>query len=93
MLPHVMRFKVPTESTRLAPVARRLNLGDPGASDIQLASAAVGAVADLVKRLDLPSRLRDVGIPQEDLLDIASKAALQMSEDPGAVHNVLEAAW
>lgn len=92
-LAHVMRYKVEAEASRLAPVGRTLNLVDSRASEPEAALAAADAVTELVKDLELPYRLRDVGVPQDALGDIAAKAADQMSEDPEGVLGIVEAAW
>lgn len=92
-LAHVMRYKVETEASRLAPIAHTLNLVDGNASAREATLAAADAVAEMVKGLELPFRLRDVGVPQDALEDIATKAADQMSEDPVGVLGVVKAAW
>lgn len=64
MLPHVLRWNEATTADRQAELAiamNRNNLAD--------------AVAELVSDLGLPSRLRDVGIRQDQLMAIAEEAA------------------
>ena len=58
-------------------------------------------MAGLVRDLDLPHRLRDVGISREDLPDIAEKVIVSPNiiynprpvTDPEEVLAVLERAW
>ena len=92
-LAHVMRYKVKTEASRLSPIGRALNLVDGSASAREATLAAADAVSELVKQLELPHRLRDVGVPEGALEDIAKKAAEQMAEDPDGVRAIVEAAW
>lgn len=91
-LPQVMRAKAATEAARLASMARVLNLVANGASDYDAAVAAAEAVAGLVRQLDLPSRLRDVKIPEDALKDIAH-AAVGDSPQLAEVVEILRRAW
>ncbi len=81
-----MRAQAPREANRLAPMAGALDLVPPGTPDLQAALAAAGAVADLVARLELPGRLRDVNVPEGALEGIASK----VSDDPARVEMAVE---
>ncbi|MGD8806238.1 MAG: iron-containing alcohol dehydrogenase [Chloroflexota bacterium] len=92
-LAHVMRYKAETEAPRLAPIAQKLKLADDGTPAHQAALAAADAVTKLVKQLDLPSRLRDVGVPDDALEEIAAQAAEQLGEDPAGALRVVQAAW
>jgi len=92
-LPHVMRYKAEAEASRLAPMAYRLNLVDGEVPAYQASLKAADAVAKLVKQLNLPNRLRDVGVPEDALEIIAAKAAEQLGEDPDGVLRVARAAW
>jgi maleylacetate reductase len=65
MLPHVLRFNAPVNAARQALVSEAL--GRPGVP-------AADAVAELVARLGLPRRLRDVGVPAELLDRIAAES-------------------
>ena len=99
MLPHVMEFNRSVSLSAQAALGRAL--GGQGATDDELAESAQAAVAGLVRDLDLPSRLRDVGIPREDLPDIAKKVIVSPNiiynprpvTDPEEVLAVLEKAW
>lgn len=92
ILPQVMRYKTETEAGQLARIAQALNLLPAGVSDRDVALAAAQAVAELVKRLGLVNRLRDVGVPQEAFEDIAKEA---VGETPlkEAVMDILARAW
>ncbi len=94
ILAHVMRYKaaIDADAARLAPMARALNLVTDRASDREAALAAAIAVAGLVMQLGLPSRLRDVNVPQDALEDIARATggeSLQMAH----VVDLLRQAW
>lgn len=93
-LPVVMRAKaeIPEDAARLAPMARPLNLNSDGASDRELALMAAGEVAALVQRLELPSRLRDVGVPREALDDIA-RSVPDERLTPQEVASIVANAW
>lgn len=93
ILAHVMRYKAETEAPRLAPMAHQLKLAGDDTLAGQAALAAANAVSALVKQLELPNRLRDVGVAENALEDIAAQAADQLGEDPGGVLRVVRAAW
>ncbi len=94
LLAHVMRAKAAgeTDAARLAPMARALNLVAAQASDREAALAAADAVAGLVQRLELPSRLRDVNVPEDTLEDVA-RAAVGDSPRMEEVIETLRRAW
>ena len=99
ILPHVMEFNRSISVSAQAALGRAL--GGDGATDEEAAENAHAAVAGLVRALELPSRLRDVGIPREDLPEIASKVIVSPNiiynpkpvTDPEEVLGVLEKAW
>lgn len=65
-LPHVMRFNADEFGGRQADIAAALGVA-PSASQEAQAQAAAAAVARLVADVGLPTRLRDVGVPESDL--------------------------
>ena len=65
MLPHVLRFNAPVNAERQRWVSEAM--GRPG-------MAAGDVVAELVARLGLPRRLRDLGVPAELLDRIAAES-------------------
>jgi maleylacetate reductase len=92
MLPHVLRFNHQVNADRQAIVSEAL--GRPEAS-------AAAAVADLVAGLGLPSRLRDVGV-REDQLDPIARGSMhdrwvhknpRKIDGPPVVRHLLDAAW
>jgi alcohol dehydrogenase class IV len=65
LLPHVMRFNADVVPDELAAIARALDAAD-----------AAAAVASLLVRLGLPTRLSACGVREEDLQAIAETCAL-----------------
>jgi alcohol dehydrogenase len=94
LLPHVIRFKAdfPEDARRLAPAAEELSLVPHSKPARDAALAVAGAVNDLVKRLELPFRLRDVNVPQTALPEIAASMAGDPAGSDGVLH-ILEQAW
>jgi maleylacetate reductase len=92
MLPHVLRFNEPVNAERQRWVSEAL--GRPG-------TPAADAVADLVARLGLPGRLRDVGVKPDQLDRIAAEsmhdryvpANPRRIDSPAVVRRILDAAW
>lgn len=70
-LPHVMRALAPLHPLPLARIAHKLNIVNETTDDVTAARSAADAVSDLVKRLDLPQRLRDVGVDEGEFHKIA----------------------
>lgn len=66
VLPHVMRYNAPATMGRVGAILEGLGA---------LASADAGAtVASFLARLDTPTTLRGIGVPQDDLPEIAQAA-------------------
>lgn len=90
VLPHAMRFNADAVAPALARVAAALEAPD-----------AAGAVASLVAGLGLPTRLRDVGVPEAELPAAAEEAlgsaAVRANPKPVTrpeqVLSILRAAW
>lgn len=80
VLPHVLRFNA-AESTAAhayAEIARNAFPDLPQGEGTQgLCAAFIDALADLSQRLGLPPRLRDAGIPEEALEQMAEDAMIQ----------------
>lgn len=97
LLPHTMQFNAPVTGNRLQKVSEALGhlAGGRGAE------AAISAVKDLFASLNLPQRLRDVGVRRESLRCVA-KTSLddwflycnpRPIRDEATVMSILEAAW
>ncbi|HEY1300729.1 MAG TPA: iron-containing alcohol dehydrogenase [Stellaceae bacterium] len=92
MLPHVLRFNHEVNADKQARVSEAL--GRPG-------DAAADAVGALIAGLGLPTRLRDVGVG-EDQLDLIAANSMhdrwihtnpRKIEGPAVIRQLLDAAW
>ena len=92
MLPHVLRFNHPVNAEQQARVSEAL--GQPG-------EPAADVVAKLTAGLGLPTRLRDVGV-KEDQLDLIAGNSMhdrwvhtnpRRIDGPAVVRQLLDAAW
>ena len=70
-LPHVMRFMARLAPERFEPIARGLDVAFDRAAPERAALACADRVAALVASLDVPRRLRDVGVPVSGVADVA----------------------
>jgi acyl-CoA reductase-like NAD-dependent aldehyde dehydrogenase/alcohol dehydrogenase class IV len=67
VLPKVMRYNVDHAADKLAQVARALDVNTSGMTEHDAALAAADAVEALMKKVGHPMRLREVGVPEENL--------------------------
>jgi len=100
-LPAVMEFNRPASAQKQALLARSAGVDTRGLSEEAAAARASDAVAELIRRVGMPSTLRELKIPREDIPVIA-KLVLG---DGGCAYNavavtsaeqvvsVLEKAW
>lgn len=72
ILPHVLRFNVPTASALYAELAQAVGLS--GASEAQLTDAFIKWLEDLTEATGIERRLRDMNISQSDLEMLATDA-------------------
>lgn len=99
ILPHAMRFNADATAPELAAVARAMGL--TGGTDPELAEQAAQTVYELITRIGLPQRLRDVGVAEADLPHLAQLAlksqAVQNNPKPitdaAQTEAVFRAAW
>jgi alcohol dehydrogenase class IV len=94
-LPHAMRFSSAITERRLIILSQLLSGGASAASYF-----AVTAVEDMLRDLQLPRRLRDVGVPFGAIPEIVKHAATdwslaQLPKPPQAeeLTGLVEAAW
>ena len=92
MLPHVLRFNLPVNPDRQMRVSEAFGDKDAPAADL---------VGGLIADLGLPSRLRDVGVKQ-DQLDLIAELSMhdrwihtnpRKIDGPPVVRQLLDAAW
>jgi len=69
LLPHVVEFNTPARLEKAAKIAELMGIQEGGTEE--LAAQAASAVARMVRDIGLPTRLRDVGVPEEKLPEIA----------------------
>lgn len=91
-LPAVMRFMAETRAAALAPMAHALGRAHSDTPEGVAALAAADAVTDLIRRLELPTRLRDVDVPREAMERIATIAVGDGPRRQDVLH-ILETAW
>jgi alcohol dehydrogenase class IV len=72
LLPHTMRFNLEACADRQALIAEAMGLDTAGMTPEAAGLAAADAVATLCQTLGLPSRLRDVDVPEAGLERIAT---------------------
>jgi alcohol dehydrogenase class IV len=73
LLPYVMEFNTPASVSRYAQVAVALG-GERGRDEAETAANGVQKIKELIQECGLPARLRDVGIPEEALPQLADDA-------------------
>jgi alcohol dehydrogenase len=101
ILPHAMRFNLDATAAHLAQAAEAMRLARQGQDDEVAATAAAEYVYNLVGQLGLPQRLRDAGVKESELPDLAQAVlksqAVQNNPKPltGATEAeaLLRAAW
>jgi alcohol dehydrogenase class IV len=71
MLPHALRFNADATASQLLPAAEAIGIPSNGASPVKVVEFAAQWVFDLVGRMGLPRRLRDVGVKEADLPHLA----------------------
>jgi alcohol dehydrogenase class IV len=73
LLPHVMRFNLRARLKEFARVAELLGEDVRGLSDEQAAELAVAGVERLSRTIEIPQRLRDLGLSEQQLPALAEK--------------------
>jgi len=77
-LPHVMRFNQEQCAEELSLVAEAMGVDVSGKTKAQAAAAAADAVEDLMKRIGMPLKLRDLGIAEAEIPMIALDAMTEI---------------
>jgi alcohol dehydrogenase class IV len=80
-LPHAMRFMADLAAERFRPIAEGFGVPFDTAEPKRAALACADRAAAFIAQFDLPQRLRDVGVPEDELPDVAD-----------VVHDVMDAA-
>ncbi len=74
LLPTVMEFNMPSSIIKYGRIAKAMGVDTTGMTDVQAAQAAVDAVKKLSLDLGIPQTLREIGIPEEALPQLANDA-------------------
>ena len=74
MLAHVMRFNLDATAPQLAQAAEAMGIPASGRSAEEAAASAAQMVADWVEQMRLPRRLREIGVQEEMLPELARMA-------------------
>jgi alcohol dehydrogenase class IV len=92
MLPVCMKFNASVSMVGLEIAARALGVDTAGMKCEQAAYAAIDAIRALITELELPSRLRDIGVAEADLPLIAKNTMSDVAtaNNPRKVHGVDE---
>jgi alcohol dehydrogenase class IV len=102
VLPHTMRFNAPATLHSSRRIAEGLQIGSTlGSSQRNESASAVDFLETLLGKLHIPRRLRDIGVVQDDLAQIADAAISDwfISRNPHRVSSadevqaILKAAW
>ncbi|MGZ3715573.1 MAG: iron-containing alcohol dehydrogenase family protein, partial [Ktedonobacterales bacterium] len=101
MLPYVMRFNLDATAPQLALAAETMGIAAGGLSVEEAAAAAAQLVADWAEQMRLPRRLRDIGVREEQLPELARLAfdsrTVQNNPKPvtdvAQIESLLQRAW
>jgi alcohol dehydrogenase class IV len=101
ILPHAMRFNAEATAPQLLPAVEALGLSPDGQMPAAAVRAAAQKVAELTRRMNLPQRLRDVGVKESDLARLAQLGFQNRTvqnnprpvSDPGQIEDLLREAW
>lgn len=74
LLPHVQRYNAQVAAPRLKDVAKALGADVQGLSDAQGADAAIQAITELSKSVDIPAGLDQLGAKESDFDTLATNA-------------------
>ena len=101
ILPHAMRFNLDAAAPELAQAAEAMGIVRAGRSEKSVAEEAIDKIYGLIGQMNLPQRLRDVGVREADLPGLG-RIALQSRAvrsnprpvtDTAQIEGVLRAAW
>ena len=101
LLPHTMRFNLDASADRQVLIAEAMGIDISGMTDQQAGMAAADEVDRICRALEIPERLRDVGVPEEGLELIAAATLHDRSlatnpklvDNAGPIMSVLRDAW
>ncbi len=93
MLPHVMRFNLDATAPHLAQAAEAMGLGHQEQGNEATAAAAAEYVDHLISQLGLPQRLRDAGVKEAELPNLAQTVlkSQAVQNNPKPLTDVIQA--
>lgn len=74
ILPHAVRFNADATATQLIPVAKAMQVSENENSPKGVIEALAQKIYELIGRMNLPQRLRDVGVDESNLSNLAQIA-------------------
>jgi maleylacetate reductase len=74
ILPHAIAFNADATATHLIPAAEAMNVPENGNNPKARIEALRWQISELIRQMDLPQRLRDVGVRESDLPRLAKLA-------------------
>jgi maleylacetate reductase len=101
ILPHAITFNADATATHLIPAADAMKVSDNGSSPKQRIDMLGQRISELIRKMELPQRLRDVGVKESDLPRLAEIAfrnrTVQNNPKPivsvAQLDALLQAAW
>ncbi|OFW60923.1 MAG: hypothetical protein A2W01_12150 [Candidatus Solincola sediminis] len=101
LLPHVILFILSDCADRYVLVGEALGVYEKGMTGMEAGEAAANAIWEFTKKLGIPQRLRDAGVPEDGLESIADNAlndgvlpfSPKLIVDPEEVLQVYQNAW
>jgi 1,3-propanediol dehydrogenase len=101
MLPHVILFNLEDAADKYAMIAEAMGLDVRGMSDMEAGEAAANAIWELTKRIGVPQKLSEAGVPEDGLERTAEQALSdgtivynpRMVMDSSEIMELLKKAW
>lgn len=101
ILPHAMRYNIPVAAKAYRDLAPALGVEAGAGTGEHVSEHVCDRMAEFIRGLGLPGRLRDIGIPREDLSSVAEEAmeSRSVQSNPRPLKSsrdalgILEAAW
>ena len=101
MLPHVMMFNLEDAADKYAMIAEAMGIDVRGMSDMEAGEAAANAIMEFTKKLGVPQKLSEAGVPEDGLEQLAEQAMsdgsivynAKMVMDSSEVMELLKKAW
>ena len=101
ILPHAIRFNADVTAAQLIPAVEVMGLPENGAPSTGVIEALAQMIHDLIRKMNLPQRLRDVGVAESDLPRLAELAFQNRTvqnnpkpvNDAKQLNDILREAW